>query len=138
MLTARPDGVAYTLEYLRPIGRHALARLRQVLDNERADPADPLLDWAEDTALLRSNRSADPVAETEERAVTAHSAARASSSHLRDRHQSVKPSRQDAATAPAGCTPAFDNSRHPFWLRLGRAKGSTDETRVERGFQNPC
>ena len=73
----------------------------------------PILDWVEDTALLRSNRSADPVAETEERAVTARSAARASSSHLRDRHQSVKPSRQDAATAPAGCTPDFANSRHP-------------------------
>ena len=40
----------------------------------------PILNWAEDTALLRSNRSADPVAETEERAVTAHSAARTSSS----------------------------------------------------------
>jgi len=59
----------------------------------------PILDWAEDTALLRSNRSADPVAETEQRAVTARSAPRPSSP-LRDRHQSVKPSRQDAATAP--------------------------------------
>ena len=62
----------------------------------------PMLDWTEDTALLRSNRSADPVAETEERAVTARSAA-CPPSPLRDRHQSVKPSRQDAATAPARC-----------------------------------
>ena len=37
-----------------------------------------MLDRAEDTALLRSNRSADPEAETEERAVTARSAARTS------------------------------------------------------------
>ena len=71
----------------------------------------PMLDWAEDTALLRSNRSADPAAETEERAVTARSAAR--TSPLRDRHQSVKPSRQDAAIPQAGCTPAFANSPQP-------------------------
>jgi len=74
---------------------------------ERSASTDPITQlrkhWAEDTALLRSNRSADPGAETEERAVAAHSAARASSSPLRDRHQSVKPSRQDAATAPARC-----------------------------------
>ena len=71
----------------------------------------PALDWAEDTALLRSNRSADPVAENDERAATARSAA-CPSSPLRNRHQSVKPSRQDAAIHQAGRTPAFAKSRH--------------------------
>ena len=81
-----------------------------------------MLNWAEDTALLRSNRSADPVAETEERAVTARSAA-CPSSPLRDRHQSAKPSRQDAAIPQAGRTPAFANSRHPkFQFTLNQYK----------------
>jgi len=84
----------------------------------------PTLDWAEDTALLRSNRSADPVAETEERAVTARSAA-CPSSPLRDRHQSVKPSRQDAAIPTAGRTTTFANPRHPkFQFTLNQYRGT--------------
>ena len=99
----------------------------------------PTLNWAEDTALLRSNRSADPVAETEERAATVRSPARASSSPLRDRHQSVKPLRQDAANAHAGCNLTFANSTHPkFQSTLNQhAAGELNETgklngRVER------
>jgi len=71
-----------------------------------------MLEWTEDTALLRSNRSADPVAETEERAVTARSAA-CPPSPLRDRHQSVKPSRQDAATAPHDAPGRSSHHRPP-------------------------
>jgi hypothetical protein len=49
--------------------------------------------WTEDTALLRSNRSAGPGAETEGRAASLPPAF----TRLRDQHQSAKPSRHDAA-----------------------------------------
>ena len=52
--------------------------------------------WAEDRATQRCDPSAVPGAKTEERAVVLNeSAVRLA---LRDWHQSVKPSRQDAAT----------------------------------------
>ena len=55
---------------------------------------------AEGTALLRSNRSADPGAKTEQRAAAQHAAVRPST--LRDWHKSEKPSRHDAATPSTG------------------------------------
>lgn len=55
----------------------------------------------EDTALLRSNRSAVLGAKTEERAVGVPAAARPSSP-LRDWPQCDKPSRHDAATSLTG------------------------------------
>jgi hypothetical protein len=66
---------------------------------------------AEDTALLRSNRSAVPGAKTEERAVGLHAAARPSP--LRDWHQCDRPSRHDAATSSAGCLPSLANASQP-------------------------
>ena len=63
-----------------------------------------LLARTEDTALLKSNRSAVPGAETEERAVGPHAAARPSPALvLRDRPPCEKLSRQDAATRLTGC-----------------------------------
>jgi hypothetical protein len=56
---------------------------------------------AEDTALLKSNRSATSGAKTEERAAGSHAAARASSL-LRDWPACAKLSRYDAATFLAG------------------------------------
>src|SRR5438046_8970693 len=64
----------------------------------------------EDTALLKSNRSAVPGAETEERAVGPHAAARPSPALLlRDRPPCEKHSRQDAATRLTGCPSPLAN-----------------------------
>lgn len=71
----------------------------------------PKSPWPEDTALLKSTRSAAPGAETEERAAAARRPARASSA-LRDRRPCAKLSRQDAATCSAGCDPQFANAQH--------------------------
>jgi hypothetical protein len=65
--------------------------------------------WAEDTDLLRSNRSADPGAKTEARAVASQAAARL----LRDWHESDKPSRHEAAKSPAGRASRFTNANQP-------------------------
>jgi len=62
--------------------------------------------WAEVTALLRSNRSADPGAETEGRAAALPPAF----TRLRDQHQSQKPSRHDAATPSTGCPSSLANA----------------------------
>jgi hypothetical protein len=73
----------------------------------------PILNWAEDTALAeeqperrssgRDRRAGGDCSQRRPRFFPP----------LRDRHQSVKPSRQDAATPQAGCTPTFANARHP-------------------------
>lgn len=68
----------------------------------------------EDTALLKSNRSAVPGAKTEERAVGNHAAARPSSP-LRDWPQSDKLSRHDAATVLTGCPSPVANAH---WLKF--------------------
>ncbi len=71
-----------------------------------------LLARTEDTALLKSNRSAVPGAETEERAVGPHAAARPSPALvLRDRPPCEKLSRQDAATRLTGCPSPLANLR---------------------------
>jgi hypothetical protein len=57
--------------------------------------------WAEDTALLRSNRSADPGAKTGGGIKRLRSIPPVSKA-LRDWHHSEKPSRQDAAKSPTG------------------------------------
>ena len=66
---------------------------------------------AEDTALLRSNRSAVPGAKTEERADGSHAAARPSPCPLRDWPQCDKPSRHDAATSLTGGPSPLANAR---------------------------
>jgi hypothetical protein len=68
--------------------------------------------WTEDRATQRCDPSAAPGAETEGRADAVRSAAR-TYQPLRDRHESDKPSRQDAATRPAGCDSRFANARRP-------------------------
>ena len=70
-----------------------------------------LLARAEDTALLRSNRSAVPGAKTEERAVGFHATARPSP--LRDWPQSDKPSRHDAAIRLTGGPSPLANVHPP-------------------------
>jgi hypothetical protein len=67
---------------------------------------------AEDTALLRSNRSAVSGAKTEERADGHHAAARPSSP-LRDWPQCDKPSRHDAATSLTGGPSPLANAHLP-------------------------
>jgi hypothetical protein len=61
--------------------------------------------WAEDRALLRSTRSADPGAKTGARAERNCSAlcSHTDTQQLRDWHQRDKPSRHDAATSGTGC-----------------------------------
>jgi hypothetical protein len=88
------------------------------------------LGWAEDTALLRRNRSADPVAETKGARrlprVFLSTVAKPSGYQTgpSDRHQSVKPSRHDAATVLAGCAPAFANVPRPrFQFTLNQYSG---------------
>jgi hypothetical protein len=70
-----------------------------------------LVTRAEDTALLRSNRSAVPGAKTEERVVGFRATARPSS--LRDWPQSDKPSRHDAATRLTGGPSPLANVHPP-------------------------
>ncbi len=62
----------------------------------------PEMAWAEDRATQRCDPSADPGAKTEGRAACNFAPAAARPSTLRDWHESDKPSRQDAATSPAG------------------------------------
>ena len=72
--------------------------------------------WAEDRALLRSNPSADPGAETGVAPGTCSSPERSLSRHqspLRDWHQRAKPSRQDAAIPSAGRAPQLANTNRP-------------------------
>src|SRR5438309_2186307 len=66
---------------------------------------------AEDTALLKSNRSAASGAKTEERAAGSHAAARASSLLLRDWPACDKLSRHDAATSRTRCPSPLANTR---------------------------
>ena len=69
--------------------------------------------WAEDTALLRSNRSAAPGAETGDGArhhVAPHSAL---PRRLQDQHQSAKPSRHEAAKSPTRCPSQLANANRP-------------------------
>ena len=62
------------------------------------DTLQPMMAWAEDRALLRSNPSADPGAEIGDGA-----AMRRPTLSLRTWQQSDKPSQQDAAILQAGC-----------------------------------
>ncbi len=57
-------------------------------------PLQPMMAWAEDRALLRSNPSADPGAKIGDGAAAGRSAP--FTPHLRDWHQRVKPSRPEA------------------------------------------
>ena len=66
--------------------------------------------WTEDRATQGCDRSAVPGAETGAAAKPRFAPLHPS---LRDRHESDKPSRQDAATCPAGCDPRFANPRRP-------------------------
>ena len=78
----------------------------------------------EDTALLRSNRSAVSGAKTEERAAGSHAVARPSSL-LRDWPQSVKPSRHDAATRLTGRPSPLANAHWPkFHFTVNQDNGT--------------
>ena len=75
---------------------------------------------AEDTALLKSNRSAASGAKTEERAAGSHAAARPSSL-LRDWPQCDKLSRHDAATSRTGSPSSRANdSRSKFHFTVNQ------------------
>jgi len=79
--------------------------------------AQSLSTWAEDTALLRSNRSADPGAETEGQAASPPPAF----TRLRDQQQSAKPSRHEAAKSPTRCPSQLANTnRHKFQFPLNQ------------------
>lgn len=85
-------------------------RLARQLAPADADRLQHRMTWAEDRATLRSDPSADPGAEIGERGGFT-----AASPPLRDRHQSDKPSWQEATIPPAGClhhslTPNEQNS----------------------------
>ena len=67
--------------------------------------------WAEDRATQRCDPSADPGAKTGAGAGTCP--APLPFPPLRDWHQSGKPSRQDAATFPAGCPTRVTNAKRP-------------------------
>ena len=67
--------------------------------------------WTEDRATQRCDPSADSGAETEARAPSHPDGVR--SSLLRDRPESVKPSRQDAATCLAERTSPLANAARP-------------------------
>jgi hypothetical protein len=74
--------------------------------------------WAEDRALLRSNPSADPGAEV---GVGVQHRWTSLPFLLRSWHQRAKPSRQDAATAPAGCpSPLANSHRSTFQFPLNQ------------------
>lgn len=62
--------------------------------------------WAEDTALLRSTRSADPGVGVK----TGPDRLRPGRSHTSHQHPSDKPSRHDAAKSPAGRLPQLANA----------------------------
>ena len=82
--------------------------------------------WTEDKATLRSDLSADPGAKTDGAA-----RGRPVSTH-RDWHQSAKPSRHDAATAPARCpSPLANAKRRSFQFPLNQ---DTTKTIIE-GFK---
>ena len=66
--------------------------------------------WTEDRATQRCDPSAAPGAETGAGAKPCFAPLHPS---LRDRHESDKPSRQDAANCPAGCAPRFANAQPP-------------------------
>ena len=68
--------------------------------------------WAEDTALLRSNRSADPGAKTGGGIKPCCSIPPVSPS-LRDWQKSEKPSRQEAAKSPTGSHLQLTNANPP-------------------------
>jgi hypothetical protein len=65
--------------------------------------------WAEDRATQRCDPSADPGAKTG--AGVRNPLALLSFHPLRDWHESDKPSRHDAATAPAGCPSQPTNAK---------------------------
>jgi hypothetical protein len=81
--------------------------------------------WPEDRALLRSNPSAAPGAETEARAPSFSDGVR--TSLLRDRPEGVKPSRHDAATCLAGRASTLANDGRPkFQFTVNQDKISRD------------
>ncbi len=65
--------------------------------------------WAEDTALLRSNRSAVPGAKTED-GIESEDSIPSLGSPLRDWPESAKPSRQDAVKSATGGHLQFTNT----------------------------
>ena len=71
----------------------------------------PIMTWAEDRALLRSNPSADPGAKIEGWVVHCFTPWTAQPSSLRDWHQSGKPSQQDAAISPTRCRSPLANRK---------------------------
>ena len=66
------------------------------------------LDRTEDRATQRCDPSAEPVAKSEERAVSQYATARPSP--LRNWHQCDKPSRHEAAISPTGCHSTLANA----------------------------
>lgn len=70
------------------------------------------LAWAEDTAMQRCNRSADPGAKTED-GIGAHAPIPPLRFPLRDWQESEKPSRQDAAKSPTGGHFPLTNANPP-------------------------
>ena len=76
--------------------------------------------WAEDTALLRSNRSAVPGAKTEGGIESVHSIPPLSPT-LRDWPECAKPSRQDAVKSATACHLPLTNTNPPqFHLPLNQ------------------
>ena len=71
----------------------------------------PKTAWAEDRATQRCDLSADPGAKTGAGAGTC--SAPLPFPRLRDWHESGKPSRQDAATSPAGRPNRVTNAKRP-------------------------
>lgn len=79
----------------------------------------PMMAWAEDKGLLRSNLSADPGAKIERWA--AFLPKEAAHLPLRDWHQSDKPSRQDVATCRRDAAIQFANaSRSKFQFTVNQ------------------
>ena len=85
--------------------------------------------WAEDRATQRCDPSADPGAETDEGGTMPPRPSR------RDRHQSVKPSRHDAAIRSAGCPSLVTNAlRARFQFTLNQ--DTRDILRIEFSSQD--
>ena len=91
--------------------------------------------WAEDRATQRCDPSAVPGAKTEGRAVLA-SGGHPISLHLRNWHQSAKPSRHDAATVLTRCPSSIANADLPkfqFTVNQDSGNGELDL----RGHRRP-
>ena len=79
--------------------------------------AEWLSTWGEDRATVRTDPSADPGAETEDRAALPPP----TFTHLRDQQQSDKPSRHEAAKSSIGCpSPLANANRRKFQFPLNQ------------------